>query len=170
VSSAGGYLIGRATGGESKTLLAGACRDARRNTVRYLGSAAFVIAIEAARQRRLTGIRAALGLAVLARPDTARVGGSGSGPAGDAWQDWIDFGAGAGASDGVADAADTADAETMEIRAALRGAELPDSAALLVREADATLGQRSAGQLTADAAGQAVQALAAILGRAQTAA
>jgi hypothetical protein len=105
---------------------------------------------------------------VLARPDTERVGGSGSGPTGNAWQDWIDLGA--AASDGVADAADTADAETMEIRAALRGAELPDSAALLVREADATLGQRSAGQLTADAAGQAVQALAAILGRAQTAA
>jgi OHCU decarboxylase len=163
-SMAGGYLIGRAIGGESagQTLLAGACRSVRRNTVRYLGSAEFVIAIEAAQQLRLTGARAALGLAVLARPHDARVDSAGSGPIGAARQDWIGL-------DGIASEA-AGDGETMEIRAALRAAELPDSAALLVRVADATPGQRSPGQLTADAAGRAVQALVAMLGRAQTAA
>jgi len=164
VVSGGGYLIGRVVGGGSalQTLLAGACCDARSNTMRYLGRAAFVIAIEAAQQLRLAGARTALGLVVLARPADARAGGGGA--AGDARQEWIEYGAIA------TDAADAADAETMEIRAALRGAELPDSAAMLVRAADATLGQRSPGQLTADAAGQAVQALEAMLERAQTAA
>jgi beta-ureidopropionase / N-carbamoyl-L-amino-acid hydrolase len=163
VAIGGGYLIGRAAGGGSalQNLLAGACCDIRRNTVRYLGRAAFVIAIEAAQQLRLSGARTALGLAVLARSDDACVGGSGGAAAGDERQDWIELATiGSGA----------ADAETREIRAALRGAELPDSATMLLRAADATPGRHSSGELTADAAGQAVQALEAMLERAQTAA
>jgi beta-ureidopropionase / N-carbamoyl-L-amino-acid hydrolase len=162
----GGNLIGRMVGGGSalQNLLAGACCDVERNTVRYLGRAAFVIAIEAAQQLRLAGARTTLGLAVLARPEDARVGGSSGEAAGDEGQNWIEL-----ATIGTG-AADTLDAETMEIRAALRGAELPDSATMLLRAADATHGQHSPGGLTADAAGQAVQALAAMLERAHTAA
>lgn len=169
-ANAGGYLIGYATGGESalQTLLAGACRNARRNTVRYLGSAAFVIAIEAAQQLRLAGTHTTRGLAVLARPDDVHVDGSASALAGDARQDWIELGTIAG--EGAADTVDTADVQTMEIRAALHGAQLADSALVLVREPDPALGQRSPAELTAAAAERAVRALEAMLGGAQTAA
>jgi beta-ureidopropionase / N-carbamoyl-L-amino-acid hydrolase len=163
----GGYLIGRASGSESalKTLLAGACCTARRQNVRYLGSAALVIAIEAAQQLRVAGARSARGLAVLARPDPVDVDGNGSELAGAARQDWIELGSVVGEAAGA-----VADADTMNILAALRGAELADSALLLVREPDPAPQPHSPGELTADAAGQAVQALAALLQRAQTAA
>jgi len=161
VALTGGYLLGRTTGSESasNTLLAGAGCNARRQNVRYLGSAAFLIAIEAAQQLRLAGARSARGLAVLARPDRADVDGSGSVPAGAARQDWIELGS------VVREAtADVADADTTDILAAIHGAELADSALLLLREPDPAPGQERPGQLTAAAAEGAVRALEAMLG------
>jgi OHCU decarboxylase len=161
VAIGAGYLMGSAIAGESASqiLLAGG------NTVRYLGTAAFVVAIEAAQQLRLAGARTALGLAVLARPDDVIADGSASGLAGDARQEWIELGSVAGAA-----ATDIADAETMDILAALHGAQLADSALMLVREPDPAPGQRGPAELTAAVAERAVRALEAMLGRAQTAA
>jgi beta-ureidopropionase / N-carbamoyl-L-amino-acid hydrolase len=167
VAIGAGYLMGCVTAGESASqiLLAGACRNARRNTVRYLGTAAFVVAIEAAQQLRLAAARTALGLAVLARPDDVIADGSASGLVGDARQEWIELGSVAGTG-----AIDVADAETMDILAALHGAQVADSTLLLVREPEAAPGQRGPAKLTAAAAERAVRALEAMLGRAQTAA
>jgi OHCU decarboxylase len=160
----GSYLIGRAGGTESasQTLLAGACCNARGHIVRYPGSAAFVVAIEAAQQLRFAGARTARGLAVLARPDPVDVDSRRSALAGAARQDWIEL-------DTVVSkaAADVADPDTMDILAALHGAELAPSALLLVREPDPAPGQRGRGELTAAAAERAVRALAAMLGGAQ---
>jgi OHCU decarboxylase len=155
----GGYLIGRATGSESasQTLLAGACCNARRQKVHYLGTAAFVIAIEAAQQLRLAGARTARTLAVLARPDAADVDGSGAALARAA--DWIGLGSIVSEAE-----ADDADAESMDILAALQGAHLEHSALLLVRAPDPGPRQHGAGKLTATAAEAAVRALEAMLG------
>jgi beta-ureidopropionase / N-carbamoyl-L-amino-acid hydrolase len=159
----GGYLIGRTAGGESstKTLLAGVCRDPLVNAARYEGRAAFVVAIEVAQQLRQKGADLSFALAVMARPDDARVGDAGGlldGQASPAWVELTDV-----------DAPD-ADAEGLEIFRALRAVDLGETVITLARQANAAAGQRAVAAFTAGAAEQAAMALEASLWRVQTAA
>jgi allantoate deiminase/N-carbamoyl-L-amino-acid hydrolase len=163
IVATGGYLIGRAAGGEAsaRTLLAGVCRDPRVNAARYEGRAAFVVAIEVAQQLRHKGDPLKFDLAVIARPEDARAGDATSlldGLALPAWVELTDV-----------DTVD-ADAEGREIFRALRAAELGDTVVALARRAGAAAGQRSRVPLTAAAAEQAARALQASVWRIQTAA
>jgi OHCU decarboxylase len=157
----GGYLIGRAAGGDSTaaTLLAGVCRDPRVKALRYQGRAAFIIAIEVAQQLRQKGERPALGLAVLARPDDARRGDTGSLLDSHAPQVWVEF-----------SAAEAADAEGIEILRALRLAQSGQQAVTLVRQGSAVAEHGDATAFSAAAAEQAARALEESLRRVQTAA
>jgi len=161
--AAGGYLIGRAGGGESSaTLLAGVCRDPQVNALRYQGRAAFIIAIEVALQLRQKGERPGLGLAVLARPDDARLGDSVSLLDSHAPQLWVELSA--------ADAADGADAEGIEILRVLGLAQLRPGVLTRVRQGVGVAGHGDANAFTAATAEQAACALVESLRRVQTAA
>ncbi|HEX2791521.1 MAG TPA: 2-oxo-4-hydroxy-4-carboxy-5-ureidoimidazoline decarboxylase [Steroidobacteraceae bacterium] len=152
-------LLGLARGGEptAKTLLAGVCRDALMNALRYQGRAAFIIAIEVAQQLRHQGARPAFALAVLARPDAAGPGNTGGLPDGHAPQIWVELGP-----------ADAADAQGTEMLRTLRMAQL-GAAVTLVRQGCASGGQGAAA-LDAAAAGRAALALEQSLRGVQTAA
>jgi hypothetical protein len=87
----------------------------RLNALRYQGAADFITAIEVAQQLRHRGARAPFDLAVLARPDDARLGNTASSFDGDAPHVWVEC----GAAD-VAGATDAVDAQGTEIAQALR--------------------------------------------------
>jgi len=159
----GGYLIGRAAGGEhsARTLLAGVCRDPLVNAARYEGRAAFIVAIEVAQQLRQKGADLRFALAVMARPDDGRVGDAASlldGQASPAWVELTDV-----------DAAD-ADAEGVEIFRALRAVDLGERVVTLAHQDNAASGQRAVASFTAGAAEQAARALEASLWHVQSAA
>jgi OHCU decarboxylase len=160
----GGYLIGRVGGGEpaAATLLAGVCWDPLAHALRYQGAAAFIIAIEAARQLRQRGERPALGLAVLARPDSGGLADAGCLPDRRAPQVWVELSA--------ADAADAADAQHGEILRALREAQPGRQAVTLVRQGSAGTANDDASSFNAAAAEQAARALEESLRRVHTAA
>jgi OHCU decarboxylase len=157
----GGYLIGRADGGDpaAATLLAGVCWDPLVHALHYQGGAAFVIAIEAAQQLRQKGERAALGLAVLARPDAGGLGDVGCLLDPHAPQVWVEL-----------SAADAADAEGGEILRALRVAQSGQGAVTLARQGSAVAAHAHASAFNADAVEQAARALEESLRRVQTAA
>jgi OHCU decarboxylase len=160
----GGYLIGRAGGGEpaAATLLAGVCWDPLLHALRYQGRAAFIIAIEAARQLRQKGERPALGLAVLARPDGGGLGDARCLLDAHAPQVWVELSA--------ADAADAGDAEDGEILRALRAAQSERETLTLVRQGSPVSATAGASEFNAAAAEQAACALEESLRRVQTAA
>jgi OHCU decarboxylase len=157
----GGYLIGRAGGGEAAaaTLLAGVCRDPHVHALRYQGRAAFIIAIEVAQQLRQKGERPALRLAVLARPDGGALGDAGCLLDRHARQVWVEL-----------SAADAADAEGSEILRALRVAQSGQEAVTLVRQGIAVTANDDATAFNAAAAEQAARALEESLRHVQTAA
>lgn len=159
----GGYLIGQTPGGDATamTLLAGVCRDPLVNAARYEGRAAFIVAIEVAQQLRHKGAQLRSGLAVMARPDDARVGDAGSLLQSHALPAWVELG-------DVDDA--EADAEGREIFRALRAVELGHTVVALARRASPASGPRAVAALTASAAEQAARALEESLRRVQTAA
>ncbi|MFI4866007.1 MAG: 2-oxo-4-hydroxy-4-carboxy-5-ureidoimidazoline decarboxylase [Steroidobacterales bacterium] len=157
----GGNLIGRIDGGEpaAATLLAGVCWEPLVHALRYQGGAAFIIAIEAARQLRHKGERPALGLAVLARPDDGGLGDAGSLLDPHAPQVWVEL-----------SAADATDAQGCEILRALRAAQSGQEAVTLVRQGTAVSANGDASAFNAAAAEQAARALEESLRRVQTAA
>jgi OHCU decarboxylase len=154
VSAAHGpYLMGRASATDSSAtvLLAGVCRDSL-TALRYHGSTAAVIAIEAARQLRQKGARPALALAVLVRPDDWRVGTSDCAPDSTATPAWVEL-----------SAADATDAEGRDIVRALQSANLGVADRMLVRRGNGGTDPIPVTDFTAVAADQAARALEASL-------
>lgn len=163
---AGSQLLGYAAGQSSaKTLLTGVYRDTRLNALRYQGAADFITAIEVAQQLRHRGARAPFDLAVLARPDDARLGNTASSFDGDAPHVWVEC----GAAD-VAGATDAVDAQGTEIAQALRMAAQEAPAVTLVRQGIAAADHGALGAFNAAAAARAARSLEESLGHIPSAA
>jgi beta-ureidopropionase / N-carbamoyl-L-amino-acid hydrolase len=163
---AGNQLLGHAAGQSSaKTLLTGVYRDTRLNALRHQGAADFITAIEVAQQLRHRGARPPFDLAVLARPDDARLGDVGISFDGDAPQGWVEL----RAAD-VAGATAAVDAQGMEIAEALRMAPLSPAAVTLVQQGTAAGGHGTLSAFNAAGATRAERSLEESLGHVQSAA